>query len=54
MIARMRRKIEYAKAQVRARVEPPFRVIKGQFGYTNVRFRGLATTIAQQAKLRMI
>jgi IS5 family transposase len=28
LIGRMRRKIEYAKAQVRAKVEHPFRVIK--------------------------
>ncbi len=37
-----KRKIENAKAQVRAKVEHPFRVIKHQFGYTKVRFRGLA------------
>ena len=43
LIGRMRRKIEYAKAQVRAKVEHPFRVIKRQFGYTKVRFRGLVT-----------
>ena len=42
LIGRMRRKIEYAKAQVRAKVEYPFCVIKRQFGYTKVRFRGLA------------
>jgi IS5 family transposase len=30
-----KRKIEKAKAQVRAKVEHPFRVIKRQFGYTN-------------------
>ncbi len=34
------RKIEKATAQVRAKVEHPFRVIKRQFGYTQVRFRG--------------
>ena len=31
-----------AKAQARAKVEHPFRVIKRQFGYVKVRFRGLA------------
>ncbi len=36
-----KRKIEKAQAQVRAKVEHPFRVIKRQFGYTKVRFRGL-------------
>jgi IS5 family transposase len=51
LIGRLRRKIEYAKAQVRAKVEHPFRVIKRQFGYTKVRFRGLAKNIAQQTTL---
>ena len=37
-----KRKIEKAKAQVRAKVEHPFRVIKRQFGYVKTRFRGLA------------
>jgi len=32
-----KRKVEKAKAQVRAKVEHPFRVIKRQFGYTKVR-----------------
>jgi len=36
-----KRKIEKAKAQVRAKVEHLFRVIKRQFGYVKVRFRGL-------------
>ncbi|EUC69996.1 hypothetical protein Y017_11230 [Alcanivorax sp. 97CO-5] len=30
------------KASVRARVEYPFRVIKGMFSYSKVRYRGLA------------
>ena len=42
-----RRKIEKAKAQVRAKVEHPFRVIKRQFGYVKTRFRGLAKNTAQ-------
>ncbi|RRJ37499.1 IS5/IS1182 family transposase, partial [Xanthomonas vasicola pv. musacearum] len=33
---------EHFKASVRAKVEHPFRVIKRQFGYTKVRYRGLA------------
>ena len=37
--------------QVRAKVEHPFRVIKRQFGYTKVRFRGLAKNTAQLATL---
>lgn len=47
----MKRKIEYAKSQVRAKVEHPFRVIKRQFGYTKVRFRGLVKNTAQQVTL---
>ena len=34
-------------AQVRAKVEHPFRVIKRQFGYVKVRFRDLAKKTAQ-------
>ncbi|AGI23163.1 transposase, IS4 protein [Pseudomonas sp. ATCC 13867] len=45
------RKIEKAKTQVRAKVEHPFRVIKRQFGYTKVRFRGLAKNAAQMVTL---
>ena len=40
-------KQETAKASIRARVEHPFRVIKRQFGYVKVRFRGLAKNTAQ-------
>lgn len=47
----MRRKIEYAKAQLRAKVEHPFRVIKRQSGYTKVRFRALLKNTAQQTML---
>ena len=39
--------IEKAKASIRARVEHPFRVIKRQFGYAKVRFRGLAKNTTQ-------
>ncbi|WP_439800448.1 transposase, partial [Pseudomonas savastanoi] len=42
---------EKAKAQVRAKVEHPFRVIKRQFGYEKVRFRGLAKNTAQMVTL---
>jgi len=34
-------KAEQAKASVRARVEHPFRWVKGIFGYSKVRYRGL-------------
>ncbi|MDI9081335.1 IS5-like element ISXo1 family transposase [Xanthomonas oryzae pv. oryzae] len=38
---------EHFKASVRAKVEHPFRVIKRQFGYTKVRYRGLAKNTAK-------
>ncbi len=39
--------IERLKASVRAKVEHPFRVLKRQFGYTKVRYRGLKKNTAQ-------
>ena len=39
--------IEKLKASVRAKVEHPFRVIKCQFGFVKVRYRGLAKNTAQ-------
>jgi len=51
LIAQVRRKIEYAKAQIRAKVEHPFRVIKRQFGYTKMHYRGLMKNTAQQTTL---
>ena len=38
---------ERYKASVRAKVEHPFRVVKRQFGYAKVRYRGLAKNTAQ-------
>ena len=38
---------EHCKASLRAKVEHPFRVIKRQFGYVKVRYRGLAKNSAQ-------
>jgi len=40
-------KLEKTKASVRAKVEHPFRVIKCQFGFTMVRYKGLAKNTAQ-------
>ncbi|MEQ7665637.1 transposase, partial [Xanthomonas nasturtii] len=37
----------HTKASLRAKVEHPFRVIKRQFGYVKVRYRGLAKNTAQ-------
>ncbi len=51
VLYKAKRKIEKAKAQVRAKVEHPFRVIKRQFGYIKVRFRGLMKNTAQLVTL---
>jgi IS5 family transposase len=40
-------RLEHFRANMRARVEHPFHVIKRQFGYTKVRYRGLANSTAQ-------
>ena len=37
---------ERLKASIRAKVEHPFRVIKRQFGYVKVKYRGLAKNTA--------
>jgi len=39
--------LEKAKASVRAKVEHPFRVVKQQFGYAKVRYRGLVKNTAR-------
>ncbi|MBN6746443.1 IS5 family transposase, partial [Acidithiobacillus sp. MC2.1] len=41
-VDRLLDKAEQLKASVRAKVEHPFRVVKQQFGYAKVRYRGLA------------
>ncbi len=38
---------EHMKAAVRSKVEHPFRVVKRQFGFQKVRFKGLAKNTAQ-------
>ncbi|SEB22689.1 transposase, IS5 family [Variovorax sp. YR216] len=40
-------RVEKMKAGIRAKVEHPFRVIKRQFGFNTVRYRGLAKNTAQ-------
>ena len=40
-------RVEKMKASIRAKVEHPFRVIKRQFGFNTVRYRGLAKNTAQ-------
>ena len=44
-------KLEQTKASIRAKVEHPFRVIKRQFGYTKVKYRGLAKNTANLVTL---
>ncbi len=46
-LGRLIDEIEHLKASVRAKVEHVFRVVKRQFGYTKVRYRGLAKNEAQ-------
>ncbi len=43
--------IERIKAKIRAKVEHPFRVVKRQFGYVKVRYRGLKKNTAQLVTL---
>ena len=43
--------LEKIKAGIRAKVEHPFRVIKCQFGFVKVRYRGLAKNTAQLVTL---
>lgn len=40
-------KLEQVKASIRAKVEHPFRVIKRQFGFVKVRYKGIAKNTAQ-------
>lgn len=44
-------RIEKCKASIRAKVEHPFRVIKRQFGFVKVRYRGLKKNTAQLVTL---
>ena len=44
-------KAEKLTASVRAKVEHPFRVIKRQFGFVKVRYRGLKKNTAQLVTL---
>ena len=43
--------LEKLKAGIRAKVEHPFRVIKRQFGYAKVRYKGLKKNTAQLVTL---
>jgi len=46
-LKRLTGELETLKARFRARVEHPFRVLKRQFGYTSVRYRGMAKNAAR-------
>ena len=46
-IKELTQKVERLKAQVRAKVEHPFHVVKNLFGFRKVRYRGLAKNTAQ-------
>ena len=41
------KELEYRKAQIRARVEHPFHILKNRFHYRKVRYKGLAKNTAQ-------
>ena len=43
--------VEQTKASIRAKVEHPFRVVKCQFGFSKVRYRGLIKNTAQLTTL---
>jgi IS5 family transposase len=45
------KRVEKMKASIRAKVEHPFQVLKRQFGFTKVRYRGLAKNTAQLVTL---
>jgi len=51
VLYKARCRIKRVKAQTRAKVEHPFRVIKRQFGYVKTRFRGQAKKTAQMTIL---
>ena len=51
LLYKAKRKIEYSEAQTRAKVQPPFRVIKRQFGYVKVRFLGSMKNTAELTTL---
>lgn len=50
-VDRLLDKVEHLKASMRAKVEHPFRVVKQQFGYAKVRYRGLAKNTARLTML---
>jgi IS5 family transposase len=51
LLGAMINEVERIKASIRAKVEHPFRVIKRQFGFVKVPYRGLKKNTAQLATL---
>ena len=50
-VGEMLYKVEKLKAGIRAKVEHPFRVIKRQFGFVKMRYKGLVKNAAQISTL---
>ena len=46
-LGQLRDEYERLKASIRAKVAPPFRVIKRQFGHIKVRYRGVMKNTQQ-------
>jgi IS5 family transposase len=51
LLYQVKRKIQYAKAQLRAKVQHLFQIIKVRFNYRKVRYRGLEKNTAQMFSL---
>ena len=47
----LQEQVQRLNASIRAKVEHPFRIIKQQFGYAKVRYRGLAKNTARLTML---
>ena len=47
VVGKLADELERVKARIRAKAEHPFRVIKRQFGYLKVRYRGLMKNAQQ-------
>ena len=50
-VQRLQEQVQRLNAGIRAKVEHPFRIIKQQFGYAKVRYRGLAKNTARLTML---
>ena len=50
-VQQLQEQVQRLNAGIRAKVEHPFRIIKQQFGYAKVRYRGLAKNTARLTML---